>query len=289
MNASSHCLMCLMSRQEKQARAIASEDDRLRYLTRSMQIIADCAGKLPAPVIVEHLRPLNIEYFGEQDAYAEAKRKYNELMLSLEDSIAADIDSAEDSLRRALLYARAGNYIDFGTLSQVEESKLLELLRDAASDALDDGLYRALLDDLASAKRLVFLLDNCGEIVLDKLFLRELRRRYPDMHITAMTRGGYVLNDATADDAQSVGIGEYAHIVGNGTTVPGTWMPDVSIEACVLLQTADVVVSKGQANLETFFGNGINTYYLLLCKCQRFVETFGQDMYTGLFIHEKKA
>jgi len=77
--------------------------------------------------------------------------------------------------------------------------------------------------------------------------------------------------------------------VDNGTATPGTWIPSLPEETLNLLNSADVIISKGQANIECLGGCGLNIYYLLLCKCTHFSNVFSVERYTGMFINESDA
>ena len=212
-------------------------------------------------------------------------------MLDREAAIAARIDSSADPLRTALLYARAGNYIDFGAMHSVDDALLEDILSKADSEPLDDELYRGLRSELEKAKKLVLITDNCGEIVLDKLLLSVLSRLYPSIELSVLVKGSPAINDATEADAFEIGMERYARIVENGVRngTPGTWLPIIPDETVQLLREADLIIAKGQANFETLCGCGLPIYYLLMCKCQRFVEMTGQPLYSGLLLREGRV
>ena len=127
---------------------------------------------------------------------------------------------------------------------------------------------------MENARTLVYLTDNCGEIVLDKLFIKQIKETFPGLNITAMVRGGDVINDATLVDAKEVGLTEIVPCMGNGNAAPGTIVGRLSEEARETLFHADVIISKGQGNFESLYGEKLNPYYLFLCKCELFVYRF---------------
>ena len=143
------------------------------------------------------------------------------------------------------------------------------------------------IKELNSAKKLIFLTDNCGEIVLDKLLLETIVKVYPHLECTIIVRGEPVLNDATMEDALQVGIEACGKVIPNGTNIAGTYIPWISTEARQVMEEADMLISKGQGNFESLHGCGLNIYYLFLCKCQWFMERFGLPQYSGVFINEK--
>jgi len=132
------------------------------------------------------------------------------------------------------------------------------------------------------------LTDNCGEIVLDKLFIREIMKQYPQLKITTIVRGGAVLNDAQLEDAKQIGLTELVAVLDNGNNIAGTWLEEVALPAKQRIEEADVILAKGQANFETLRGCGLNIYYIFLCKCEMFARQFEVEKFTGMLVNEKK-
>ena len=152
---------------------------------------------------------------------------------------------------------------------------------------VDEGVLDALKKDLSEARRIVLLTDNCGEIVLDKLLLKVIKELYPEAELNIMVRGEEVLNDATRKDALEVGLDKVGSVVDNGTEIAGTFLDAVSKDALQILEEADVILSKGQANFETLRGCGKNIYYIFLCKCDMFANRFGVPRFTGMMINDR--
>lgn len=285
MKLSVDCIVCMVKRQAENLKGL-DEDKKTAYLKAVLQEIAEAAEDDSAPVVTERLNALHEAWFGSPFSFRELKRKYNRMMLEREGEIEAEIAAAEDPLRLALQYARVGNYIDFGAMGSIDEGKLTELLSQAKNDPVDEGELAALRKDLAAGKRLVYCLDNCGELVLDKLLLKEIGRRYPQLELAALVRGKEVLNDATREDAEAVGLSAVAAVLDSGTGIPGTALSRLSPKAEAALRGADVILSKGQGNFETLHGCGLNIYYLFLCKCSHFTRRFGLDKFQGVFLNE---
>lgn len=154
---------------------------------------------------------------------------------------------------------------------------------------MDEATYDRLRQDLEQAEKLVFFTDNCGEVLLDKLLLQEIGRQYPHISIAAVVRGKEALNDATREDALQVGLDQAAYVADNGNDVAGTWLPELSDEAASLMEEADVMIAKGQANFETLRHCGKNIYYLFLCKCHIFSDMFQTEPFSGMLVHERDA
>ena len=289
MKMNPFCMCCAVNKQEKNIRKFSDMEKKTSYMKKVMETIATAEGDDCAPSISVKLKKLYREFWGEAaEDYSEEKRKFNRIMLDLEASVEQKIRRADDPLAAALQYARTGNYIDFAALKNVSPDTLLSLLEGEHMEALDSAEYRYFLDDLKSARRLVYLTDNCGEVVLDKLAVRILKEQYPDLEVTVIVRGFPVINDATLEDAEEVGLTSAARVIGNGSDVPGTWLSGISGEARELLNQADLILAKGQGNFETLNESGLNIYYLFLCKCEWFQIRFHAAPLQGMFVNERR-
>lgn len=291
MKADAVCVNCLYAQQYDRVKERTEEEKKTRYLAEVMRVIARGVEEgRTAPVMYAQIQAAHDRVFEVETHYAEDKRHYNRMIMEQEDALRARIAQAEDPLQTALCLARAGNYIDFTVGGgALDESLLAQLLRKADEQPLDKTEYQNLKGDLQKGGRLVYLTDNCGEVVLDKLVVEQLKRLYPALEITVLVRGQEAVNDATLEDARECGLCDVARCVGNGSNVTGTSLPDISQEARQLLLQADVLISKGQGNFETLHDSGLNIYYLFLSKCERFMKLFGVPRNTGMLVNELRA
>ena len=280
-------MACLVNRQLRLIAKFNDEEKKALYMKDVFEIIRDMGDGETAPVAVERLDRRHFEYFGEMRDFEEVKRRYNDVILSREEALAAACGEG-DRILSALKLAMIGNYIDFGALSSVDDETLDRLIADAASEQIDPDTYRLFRDDLARAGSMVYIPDNCGEIVFDKILIRMIKEEYPELDLTVIVRGRPVLNDATVEDASYVGIDRLCPVIGNGSGIAGTYLPAVSGDARALLESVDLIIAKGQGNFETMSGCGLNVYYAFLCKCEWFERRFGMKPLEGVFINERK-
>lgn len=287
MKISAPCIRCLVERQEERIQKFEDMDAKAGYLKDVLSIIGSSEEQASAPALVARIQKKYEEYFGKDNGYAQLKHLFNQRMLLLEPDIRAGIEESPDPLKYALTFARIGNYIDFGAMKEVDTRVLQELIRSVESDMVEEKVFAQFTQELKRAKRLVYLLDNCGEIVLDKLVIEQLRREYPGLWITAVVRGSEVLNDVTMEDAVETGLDTVADILENGTDIAGTELSCVNQETKQALEEADLILSKGQGNFETLNGCGLNIYYLFLCKCDWFVNRFQLTRNAGVFLRER--
>lgn len=288
MQVSAACIRCMADRQEEriQRRTDLDEQIKAKYMKAVLRVIGESKDGTSAPELVEEISKVYESFFGKEQEYTKIKYEHNEKMMFAEQEIQSNIERAEDPLAQAILYARTGNYIDYGAMDVVDEGILKELIQKAAQETLDAENYHSFRQDLEQAKTLVYVTDNCGEIVLDKVLIQEMQKQYPALQIAVLVRGREALNDATIEDAEQVGLMKLVPVVGNGTGIAGTVLEKITEEARKLLKEADVILAKGQGNFESMYGCGLNVYYLFLCKCDWFVKRFGLTKNAGVFLRE---
>ena len=287
MRLNSYCIRCLLDRQQERLEKFQDEEKKTAYMKKVAGIVGASEDEDSAPVMVWRFNKLYREYFGEAVDYRKEKEEYNRYVMEMENRLYQEILEAPDPLAMSIVYARIGNYIDFGAMQHVEKEQFLKRFHNQEKNIPAEDTYQQFLKECKEGKNFVLLTDNCGEIVLDKLFVQELKKRFPHLDVTVMVRGEEVLNDATLEDAEMVGLFAVANVVDNGNGIAGTVERYLSREALEVLDRADVILGKGQANFETMNGCGRNIYYSFLCKCNWFSKRFNVPKYTGLFLRER--
>lgn len=282
------CMVCMINKQEKGMPQEWAETKKSAFMRELLKIIADTKPEEGPPVVTARVNALRELYGIKPMDYTDIKKHYNRLMLDIAPRLRKKIEAAEDKIRAAMQYARSANYIDFGALSSVTEEELFSLLDKAESDPVDPAEYANFRMDLDKARSFVYLTDNCGEIMADMLLIEQIRAAYPGLKVTAIVRGRDVLNDATMEDAAMVGLDKVCDTIGNGNGVAGTWRDDMDPVSRNRLETADVILGKGQANFETLNGCGLNIYYLFLCKCSRFQHRFNMRKLQGVLANDRR-
>lgn len=285
MNASLKCKECLFNKNISNTQ-IFSKEQIAGFEKGVSELIEEFGDVKSAPYIQSKIDELYGECFGRKRDFTDIKKKYNLYMLEKEEIIRNAIQESDDIISACIKFACVGNYIDFGTVDNVDNSVLETIFEKAKSEELNSENLLRFKKDLEKAKKLVYLTDNCGEIVLDKVFMEFLKKLYPELNIIAIVRGGDTLNDATFSDSEMIGLDKVVDVISNGTAIPGTDIEEISDEAKKVLQEADIIISKGQGNFETMFGEGFNTYFIFMCKCQMFVERFGLKQYSLVFANE---
>lgn len=282
------CYLCHFKRNVEAAQSMGDAQTATRFARELMKLYLEESGEVSALCFSPRVEELFRKYYGvEGDRFREEKTASNRFVLERLDTLRQRIEASGDPLYTALSYALLGNYIDFSALhNEVSFEKLDVMLESPQQMQVDRGSFDDLCRELARAKTLLYLTDNAGEIGFDRLFAEQIHKAYPQVAITFCVRGGPAANDATRADAEAVGIP--FPVIDNGNTIPGTYLPALSREAKQALDRADVVISKGQANVETLYGSGYPIFFAFLVKCQRFIEEFGRPKLSPMLLREGK-
>ncbi len=280
------CVFCLINKYAKVYPEGCAEEKKLNYIKSVLEIISKAKLTDSAPLLVERINNLQRQMWGDLEDYTDIKYHFNRIMLSMEEKIQSKIKAGNDHIQSALKYAMMGNYIDFGAVENVSEEKLFEYIDGAENIAVNQDEIKNLKNDLKDAKSLVYITDNCGEIVTDKIFIKNIINKYPHLKIEAIVRGKDVLNDATMTDAKQVGLCDIVNVYDNGTQIAGTCIDEIKEEAKTKIENADVIIAKGQGNFETLRFCKKNVYYLFMCKCEMFAKRFNVERYSGMIIND---
>ncbi len=221
------------------------------------------------PMISRELHVLLKQYSKNSDPYKEIKKQSNDLVLGMYPDLKEILFQSENKFETALRLAIAGNIIDYGIGNHFDLQGTIDKVLNSEF-AIDDSLE--LKQAISEAKTVLYLGDNCGELVFDKLFIEIIM--HPNL-IYAV-RGAPVINDATMADARYVGMDIVADVISNGYDAPSTILEHCSAEFLEVFNRADVIISKGQGNLEGLFGKtNKEVYFLLMVKCEVIADALG--------------
>ncbi len=218
------------------------------------------------------------------DPFHEIKRRYNQIALGLYDHLKEIVNNSDDPLFTATRLAIAGNSIDFGIYKSVDiEAEISRALEEKL--AWDD--YSRFKESLNEVDHLLYLLDNAGEIVFDRILIETLANM--DISVTAVVKGSPVINDATMDDAKETGLIKCARVVTNGSDCIGTILPWCSQEFKKLYNSNLVILSKGQGNFETLCDETKrDIFFLFQAKCDVVADFIGVKKGSMLLIDSRR-
>lgn len=258
------CIPCMVRQALDASRRITNDPAVHEQVVRkSMRLIAGMDIACSPPELAVDLYGLINETTGVADPYEKIKERYNALLLSRYDKLKQRIESSNDRFETAIRIAIAGNIIDFGAHEAVLKESVEQSIDNALAQPINQDLLAELRETVESAKKILYLGDNAGEIVCDRLFIEELPRE----RVTFSVRGRPIINDVTMRDAKQVGMDRVVRVISTGTGTPGVDLVRCSEEFREAYDSADVIISKGQGNYETLNLETTNIFFLLKVKC----------------------
>lgn len=258
------CIPCFVRQALHSARLVTSEEHIHEKVVREvLRLAIDLDVSQSPPAIGQQIHRLIRKLVKDNDPYCKIKNRFNELALNLYPKLKTCVRTSEDPLATAARLAIAGNIIDFGVNSTLEESHVKETISDSLSGYLDPEQIQGLKDAAMAAEKILYLADNAGEIVFDRLLIEQL----PAEKIAVVVKGKPVINDATMEDAEFAGLTEIVEVIDNGSDAPGTILQDCSQTFRDRFEDADLVIAKGQGNYETLSDVDKDIFFILKVKC----------------------
>lgn len=255
------CYACFV-RQALSAARMARADDAEQHavVDRTLALLQALPAGTTPPETAHAVHRIVRERTGHADPYRQAKAESTRAALDLYPRLASLAAAGADPLDAAVRVAIAGNIIDHGVSDDVPD--LWATVERVMSAPLAVDHLPELRAALAAADHVLYLADNAGETVFDRVLIEHL-----DIPVTYVVKGGPVLNDATRDDALAAGLAGCATIADSGVDAPGTILELCSQELRDAFARAPLVIAKGQANYETLSEAGPTVFCLLQVKC----------------------
>lgn len=273
MKTALECISCFLNQSLLAARKLSLSESVTESLVRELlRFLGGQEWQLPPPVLAREVQRLIRKYTECDDPYYEQKLADTNGALNLLSEIESKVERAEWPFLPAVQFSIAGNAIDFGAANGWDPA-IERTFRNALTGSLDRDVVTHLEHAVSRSKRVLFLADNCGEIVFDRPLLNLIG---PDK-VTVAVRGEPVLNDATMEDARRSGLTERFRVVSNGSDVPGTWLDDCSQDFKTLFNEADYIIAKGQGNYECLNTLRRDICFLFMVKCPFVAERVGMS------------
>jgi damage-control phosphatase, subfamily I len=280
LNTSLDCFGCIL-RQAFEASRHVSADESIHeaIIRRSCRIISEADTSQPSPYTIGMIHRVVRQVTGQADPYKAARRICNDAGLAVYDQMKSEINKAASPLEMAIRMAIAANVIDFVVDPSAEKTNILETMDKALTSGEPlDGIGE-FEEALHNAGKVLYLGDNAGEIVFDRLLIERL----PVDKICYVVRGGPVVNDVTEDDARTTGLADLVEIIDNGSDLPGTVISQCSPTFLKRFAEADLVISKGQGNYECLEDYNKKIFFLFSAKCGVIGDHLGCKMGEMLF------
>lgn len=270
------CIPCLI-KQAIEAIRMVSDDEKVQdeVIKTTLQEISRMDLNESPPYMARIIHNYVKEVVKCTDPYQDIKTKFNNVAMELYDDLKLRIKKSENPFETAVRISIAGNIIDFGVNAEVKEEHVKETIEDSLIRDIRFNTTEEMKEAVLNARKILFLGDNCGEIVFDKL----LTQNMPREKITYVVKGKAIINDATMEDAVFVGMNDLVDVIDNGSDAPGTILKLCSQEFVEEFHKADLIIAKGQANYETLsYMEDKDIFFLLKAKCPVIAKDLQCDM-----------
>lgn len=278
------CIPCFV-RQAFEAGGLVTSDNELRerILREVLSYLSEKSFDGTAPSIGRDIHGIVKTLTGDNDPYYKAKQDSNTLALQLIPSLKGSIQDSLDPFETALRLAIAGNIIDYGQGDTIDEETIKNALSQCLTQPIARDSIENLKHELSQASNILYLADNAGEIVFDRLLIDELQH-YP---VRLAVRGKPIINDALREDAARAGIDTVIEVIDNGADIPGTIIEECSQEFRERFFESDLIIAKGQGNYETLSDSPKKIFFLLKVKCPVIARDIGCNV--GDIVVKKKG
>jgi len=268
------CIPCFL-RQALESARMATQDEAVheQVLREALRAVARSDMRQSPPAMGQRIHRLIRGLTGKCDPYRRIKERFNGLALELHPKLKARVERSGDPIEAAVRLAIAGNIMDCGVNNDLDETHVRQAVENALAEPLN-GDTTALVAAIAAAEDILYLADNAGEIVFDRLLIEQM----PRQKVTVAVRGGAVINDATVDDARRAGLFQLVEVIDNGSDAPGTILEDCSADFRQRFSEAGLVIAKGQGNYETLSEVDKDIFFMLKAKCPVIARDIGCEV-----------
>lgn len=220
---------------------------------------------------------------GNPDPYKQLREEGNQVALKLIPKVEKMLKE-DPSFANYVQAAVVGNIIDFGALTQ--DTNMEEIIKEQIHQLPVINDTDKLEEALSKATKILYLTDNGGEIVFDKLLLKKIKKEYPQVEIILALKESPILNDAMIDDAKKLGLDKYTTLISTGAASVGVVEEYISDELKNLMKEVDLIISKGMGNYEGLTEMEVKTpiYFLLNTKCNVISEEIGVPLRSNVII-----
>ena len=260
------CIPCFFKQALFTARTAGlDEAGQKKVIDNVCKLTSDFSLELSPPQMGRMIYRLAAGIAGS-DPFKGIREKSNRIALSIYPELKQKVENSKDRLLTSVELAIAGNIIDYGAKNTLDvEEEIEKILRNefVINKAMFD--YEGFRNMLGKAEKILYLADNAGEVVFDKILIEEIFS--PRCNIIYAVRDKPIINDALIEDAISCGIDKYACIMSSGSDAPAAILELCSSEFIEIYENAELIISKGQGNYEALSGENKPIYFLLKAKC----------------------
>jgi len=286
------CIPCFFRQALEGARIVrASPKQQKQIIDAFARKIPNISLEASPPEIARIGYALLKKVSHQKDPYKGIKQKSNRIALGLLGRLKNKVDRAKDRFLTALELAIAGNIIDFGVKNNLNiKTELKNILAEENRAIHKKSIfhYSEFKRTLKGAKNILYLADNAGEVVFDRVLIEEIKKVYPDKNIYYAVKAEPIINDALLEDAKVCGIDKLVRVIPNGTDAPGTILSLCSNEFKRIYNSVDMIISKGQGNFESLSQKKRPIFFLFMVKCPVVAKETGCKMGSIVLLYNLK-
>ncbi len=272
MKTYSECIPCFYRQALDAARLAGADDDVSKKILEDVtEVVSQLSFDLSPPEIARAVYSIVEEHTGGRDLYGEIKRSSNSMAMELYPRMKQVVESSDDVLLSAVRLAVAGNVIDYGVPHAFDIEEEIEECLDKEFAIFD---FNEFAEAVRGAKNILYILDNAGEIVFDRILVEEM----PAGKTVCAVRSTPIINDVTMEDAVSVGLDKIVKVIPSGSDIPGTVVNECTKEFRRYYKNADLIISKGQGNYETLADERKPIFFIFKAKCAVVAKHVGCQM-----------
>ncbi|OYT16927.1 MAG: hypothetical protein B7C24_05210 [Bacteroidetes bacterium 4572_77] len=254
------CIPCFMQQALRAGRLATSDEQKLKeILEKTGDMVKNISMQATPAETGMMVYQIVREVSGINDPYKEIKQQHLKETKSIYPELEQIVENSDDKLLTAVKIAIAGNIIDLGV------NRDFDIVSDVKSIMEQDFAisdYSAFKKQLEKTKEILYIGDNVGESVFDKILIKELKKP-----VKYAVRSIPIINDVTMEDAIASGLDEVAELIDSGCKSPGIILNHSTDEFLEIFKSADLVISKGQGNFEGLSDCNRQVFFLLKTKC----------------------
>ena len=274
------CIPCFL-RQTLEAARLTTDDEAIheQVIRKVLRAASEMNLRESPPIMAQRIHYMIRRITGNNDPYREIKDRFNNFALKLYPELKKRIQQSREPLDTAIRLAIAGNIIDSGINYHINETQVYNAIDHALTAPLA-GNPEEFRKAVSDAKDILYLADNAGEIVFDRLLIENMPRE----KITLAVKASPIINDACLADAQATGVADLVEVIDNGSDAPGTILKECSKKFKQRFENADLIIAKGQGNYETLSDIKKDIFFILKAKCPVIAHHIGCEVGSLVFL-----
>jgi len=277
MNIKNDCLVCIYNQALKTAKNLNCNNKLTKkIMDDTAKLLIKYDLNVTPPFIAKDVYKKIAKRVGVKDPLQKIKEKSTKEAKKLQSFIKRKIQKSDDKLFATVRAAIAGNVIDFGAQKQFDLKEAVEEVFEKEFGVCD---YENFKKDLDKSQLVLYIADNTGEHIYDKILLRKLCKKYPNTEFVYITRGKPVINDVTVFEAKKAKIDKICKVINSGVDTPGLILDRTNKKFKKLFKKCDMIIAKGMGNYETMYGViKKNVYFLFKIKCNVVAQSLNKDI-----------